>query len=98
MMKALSSSVKSAGKSTFETLVDVNKPLPSVGHLAMMFIMGTTVVTVTINLNAAVGTFTILFHLLKWGVSKGYLDTDKVGQTSLAVDSTTPSSPLGFVG
>ena len=29
----------------------------------MFFIMGTTIVTVVVNLNAAVGFFTVLFHV-----------------------------------
>jgi hypothetical protein len=64
-LKELRRSAKSLGVAAADNLVDETKDLPSVGHLEMFFIMGTTVVTVSINLNAAVISFTLLFHLLK---------------------------------
>ena len=39
--------------------------LVQVGHLEMFLIMGTTVVTVAVNLNYAVLTFAVMFHMLK---------------------------------
>jgi hypothetical protein len=65
MTRALVQRTQSAGQSAFSTLVDTSKPLPHVGHVAMLFILGTTLVTVLVNLNAAVGTFTLAFHLLR---------------------------------
>jgi hypothetical protein len=56
---------QSAAGSAFDSLVDTSKPLPVVDHLAMLFILGTTVITVTVNLNAAVIGFTVAFHLLR---------------------------------
>ena len=64
-LKELRRSAKSLGVAAADNLIDETKVLPSVGHLEMFFIMGTTVVTVSINLNAAVISFTLLFHLAK---------------------------------
>ena len=49
MTRALVQRTQSAGQSAFSTLVDTTKPLPHVGHLAMVFIVGTTLVTVLVN-------------------------------------------------
>ena len=65
MTRALVQRTQNVGQSAFSTLVDTSKPLPRVGHIAMLFILGTTVVTVTVNLNAAVGAFSLAFHLLR---------------------------------
>jgi hypothetical protein len=64
-LKQLRRSAKSIGVDAADNLVDGTKDLPSVGHLEMFIIMGTTAVTVSVNLNAAVISFTLLFHLLK---------------------------------
>jgi hypothetical protein len=64
-LKEVCRSVKSVGVAAADDLVDDTKDLPSVGHLEMFIIMGTTAVTVSVNLNAAVLSFTLLFHLLK---------------------------------
>ena len=78
MTRALVQRTQSAGQSAFSTLVDTTKPLPHVGHLAMLFIVGTTLVTVLVNLNAAVGTFAVAFHALR-----------KCGGGRFAVDDLT---------
>ena len=78
MTRALVQRTQSAGQSAFSTLVDTTKPLPHVGHLAMFFIVGTTLVTVLVNLNAAVGTFAVAFHALR-----------KCGGGRFAVDDLT---------
>lgn len=64
-MKELRRSVKEIGVAVSDTLVDETKDLPSVGHLEMFLIMGTTTVTVAVNLNYAVMSFTLIFHALK---------------------------------
>ena len=64
-LKELRRSVKQIGVAAADNLVDETKDLPSVGHLEMFLIMGTTVITVSINLNAAVISFTLIFHVLK---------------------------------
>ena len=43
----------------------INCNVMQVGHLEMFLVMGTTTVTVAVNLNYAVLSFTLLFHLLK---------------------------------
>lgn len=64
-LRELRRSAKRIGVATADNLVDESKDLPSVSHLEMFMIMGTTVVTVSVNLNAAVISFTVLFHVLK---------------------------------
>jgi hypothetical protein len=64
-IKELRRSMKSIGAGVAGTLVDETKDLPSVGNLEMFLIMGTTTVTVAVNLNYAVLSFTLIFHVLK---------------------------------
>jgi hypothetical protein len=93
MTRALVQRTQSAGSSAFSTLVDTSKPLPCVGHLAMLFILGTTVVTVMVNLNAAVGTFSLAFHLLrKLHGGKFAIDDLTIVETSYGFNDVTIGS------
>ena len=68
-MQVLQEDMRAGGKRSFSTLVDTSRPLPQVDDVEMFFIVGTTAVTVTVDLNYAVGGFTLLFHALRrWSV------------------------------
>lgn len=49
-------------------LGEEGKP-PLVSHLDMFFILGTTLVTVLVNLNVAVVAFTVIYYAVHWGRS-----------------------------
>lgn len=93
MTRALVQRTQSAGHSAFSTLVDTSKPVPRVGHVAMLFILGTTLVTVMVNLNAAVGTFSLAFHLLrKCGGGKFAVDDLTIVETTYGFNDVTIGS------
>ena len=90
MTRALVQVTQNAGYRAFSTLVDTSKPLPHVGHIAMLFILGTTVVTVAVNLNAAVGTFSLAFHLLqKCGGGKFAIDDLSIVESAYGFNDVT---------
>jgi sulfate permease, SulP family len=57
--------LKAAGRQLLKRAPDPEAAVRKVGRLDLFFILGTTIVTLAVNLNVAVITFVILFYVLK---------------------------------